>query len=783
MIAKVNFPRADEDPKLKRGHDWLLQYAKATWEDSKSMPNTMFFHAAAKYQELRDLALGKQDVNKYKPLLMVDEGASESWLSIDWSTRPVHTKFRDIFISKILQRKFRIGATPIDALGKSKMDEYFADKKAKIKLREIAARMQDEELLNSPALALDPQDPEDMDQLQMQMQYGIKLDVAIMAEKGIKLVFYQNDIEDVRKQVVEDLFDLGVGGIKETLDDNGSVIVRRVDPANLICNFVRNGNFPDREIKHMGEIIEVPLTEMSAHFTNAEMESIVDSCRGKDGNPEYASQSSTYNMGYDGFKAKVLDLELITDDVIVYERRIDARGNKHTNKSKFKNKDKSDSYIDLPDGTKEKKYVNRTMENIYKIKWVMGTDLCYEYGLANNMKRVPEKKYIGQTSMSYHLYAYNFNNMRAQSMMERLRPVVDDYHMTHYKLQNLKNRMVASGWAIDLDALEGVDLAKSGENMTPIKVLEMYFQSGILVYRGSTLDQSNPNRKPLEQLVNSYGQELTSLAGELERLKQEMRDVTGLNEITDGSTPSDRMLNGVSSLAEAGTNNAIFPIMQADRRILERTAKGVIQRLQIAVRNGDIEGVVNGIGAGAVEFVRVTGDIGLHNWGIMIQDIPDDEERQMLLQQLNLKDAQGQIDPEDWVTIYSIDDIKEARQFLAWKIKKRKEEAQQMQQQIDEANTQRQIQSAQAAEEAKRQTAREAHQAKMEEINLEKQWDFKIRSMERSMQHETSLVSTAMQSNANAASSGTQPMFGLPEQEEEPQEQMPQQMPQEMMQQ
>lgn len=286
--------------------------------------------------------------------------------------------------------------------------------------------------------------------------------------------------------------------------------------------------------------------------------------------------------------------------------------------------------------------------------------------------------------------------------------------------------MIPNGWAIDLDALETVTLEKGGAEMHPKQVLDMFFQSGILVYRGSSLDGTNPNRKPIEQVQNSYGNELTALTNELIRIVNEMRDLTGLNEVTDGSTPSDRMLNGVASLANQSTNNALGKIIRADKWMNQSVAKGVIQRLQICVKNGDVEGIVPALGEGTVRHIKVTNAIAPHVWGIMILDIPTDEERQMLLQQLNLKDANGQIEPEDVVTVYNIHNIKEARQYLAYKTKKRKQEAQQAAAQQQQQNTQSQIQSAQAAELEKRKT-----------IKLE--YDLKLRNELRKIEEEKKL--------------------------------------------
>lgn len=718
------YPRHDVNPKEKQGEKWLLQYAKGAYHDSEKTAENIFWRAATKYQELRDIALGKASTDKYKPLLGLEEGQDESHLSIDWSNRPVASKFRDIALSKIIQRQFRITATPLDSLARSEMDTQLADMQAKIMLKQQAMAMGLGEIAQSPHLLTEPGEPEDLEELEMKATYNMKLNVAIEAEQGIELVFYQNDIELHRKKVIEDLFDLGVGGYKEWIDNNGMVRIRACEMSNMLVSFCRKPDFSDAV--HMGEIIEVPLVEISQHFTPAQMEIIANANKGRFGNPQWIGDNSRYNEGFDGFKCQVLDLEILSDDVIVYEKRVDKRGNVHTNKGKWEKRN-SDAKVVI-DGKEVPKYYPRTITNVYRVKWVIGTDLVYDYGLAHNMKREPSKKLMGRTTFSYHLFSYNYDNMRAQSMMERLRPLYDDYMMTHFKLQNLKNRMIPNGWAIDLDALESVDLKASGEAMKPIQVLEMLFQSGVLVYRGSTLDNSNPNRKPVEPIMNSNHQELIALTNELQRIKMEMTEMIGLNVVTDSSSPSDRMLNGVAAMAQQATNNALYRIMGADKHLLERAAKGVVQRLQIAVKQGDVEGIVRALGEGTVRHLKVTQAIAPHIWGIMIQDIPSDEERQMLLQQLNLKDAQGQVDPEDIVTVYNIHNIKEARQYLAYKSKKRKQEAEQAALQQIEANKQSQIESAQAAEQAKRETLQFEYDLKLrnELAILEKQKEIKL---------------------------------------------------------
>jgi hypothetical protein len=720
------FPRHDINPKEKNDK-WFIKYCEAALRNAETESNYIFSKSAKNYEEIRDYALGKQSNTRYKPMLGVEEVSDKSWYAIDWSIRPIISTVRDIVISKILLREFHITATPIDAMAKTKVDKFLAAATARIALKTAATQMGAPDLASMPALQPDDGEPSDADELQMQKNFGVKLSFAAEAEEGVKYIYNENNIYHHRKKVVESLFDFGVGGYKEELLDDGCIKVRSVNVSNIISNFCRDNDFSD--MVHLGEIIEVSLQDLAEEdkFTKEDLLAISEQVAGKDGNPKWQSNNTTYNMGYDGFKVQVLDIEILSYDDTVYEKRIDDYGNLKVGKTKYSKKFKDQKII--VDGKEVPRYTAKRKQNVYKGKWIIGTEYVYDFGLANNMKREPDKRYSAATSLSYHLYAYNFDNMRCQSYMMRLIPMIDEYQLTTYKLQNLKNRMVPNGWAIDLDALESIDLAKSGTNMTPLAVLDMYFQSGTLIYRGKDLDNTNPNRKPVELLQNSQVQELVGYASDLARIKQEMNMVCGLNEVTDASTPPERLQNAGYTLANEATNNALYPLVLADKTLLENTAKGVIMRLQIAVKNGDIEGIQEGLGDGAIKIIKITEAIAPYVWGIQIQDKPTDEERSMLLEQLNVKDQQGLIDAEDIVALYNMDNIKKARMYLAYKIKKNKAKMQQDALEQQQQTGQVQIQSAQAAEQAKQETLMLEHKNTMEEINLTNQWKYLIEEL------------------------------------------------------
>ena len=69
--SSISYPDAQIDPRLK-GFDWILQYFKAAWADSLNyMPSSMLFNTSInRFTEIKQYALGKQSISKYKKALL-----------------------------------------------------------------------------------------------------------------------------------------------------------------------------------------------------------------------------------------------------------------------------------------------------------------------------------------------------------------------------------------------------------------------------------------------------------------------------------------------------------------------------------------------------------------------------------------------------------------------------------------------------------------------------------------------------------------------------------------
>jgi hypothetical protein len=288
------------------------------------------------------------------------------------------------------------------------------------------------------------------------------------------------------------------------------------------------------------------------------------------------------------------------------------------------------------------------------------------------------------------------------------------------------NQARPKGIMIEMGALEEIPLGKGGKQLTPMKVLDLYNKTGTLVYRKSDSQGRMTNYKPIEELENGLGRDIMSYWQIIQNNIQMLRDITGLNELTDGSTPDPRTLTTVAKLAYEGTNNALTHIVYGEKKLLESLANAVVLRLQDVVLKGEVKGYMRSLGNNTLNFIRVNPNLHLHEYGIFLEDKPTDDQRAMLMQQVAAGQANGMLDIEDAIIIQNTDNLKVAQQILAYKIKKRKQEEEEKAIRMQQMNAETQQQSAMVAEQAKQQTLQVEGQVKAQIIQVEKELDAKL---------------------------------------------------------
>ena len=163
-----SYPDHQIDPR-KKGKDWILQYCKAAWQDAgTNLPLTSLYRGRDRYNEIRQYALGKQSIDKYKKAIFGDDIPDTSVLSNNWNVYAIIPKYREISVSKIIQRLFNINAFAIDESAKSEEDAYYAKIRTKIIMRD-AAMQASPKLAQSPVLQKATGEPDDLEELELSL--------------------------------------------------------------------------------------------------------------------------------------------------------------------------------------------------------------------------------------------------------------------------------------------------------------------------------------------------------------------------------------------------------------------------------------------------------------------------------------------------------------------------------------------------------------------------------------------------------------------------------------
>lgn len=706
----ANFPSHLIDARRK-DKKWISQYIYAAWQDFQESYPDGFYNAKDRYHETKLYMLGKQPITKYKKMLDPQKTASgdESWFNIDWNVIPIIPKFRRLALGRLKKSTYNITATAVDAIALDDKEKYYADAAAKILMRKEFEKQG----IDPEMIGMKDSDPQDLDELEMHLNFSYKHQMASEMEQAIDLVLNLNNFSDLRGTVIEDIHDYGIAGYREYFDSAGRIKVKRVNPSNLVTSYTNDKNFLD--IQYCGEVIEMTIADLKQmageEISEAQYQELYEKYEGK--HTARQIKHSEYAKNYDGMRIKVLDLEFYSVNDLVLEERINRKGNIVVGRT---DREKNN--------TEKKKYSRTSYKVVYKGMWVIDSDIYFNCGLQTNMKRA--KTSLSETTMSYHLVAPDIYQMVTYSLGEQMKSIADQIQLAWYKLQNVMLRARPRGIQIEIGALENVPLGKGGKAMKPLDIIDLYNQTGNLVFRAADDENVQTGYRPITELNNGLGDEAARYFDIINRNVQLLRDILGFNEVSDASTPDPRMLKGVASLASESTNNALAYIKESERSLTERLAYNISLRVQDAVEHGTLEGYIKALGSNSMNFFRASKDITLHDYGIFLQDKPDEVQRERMARRLEQALQAGQITIADSLAIENIDNLKQAEEVLAFKIKRNQEDKRKESERQQQMNAQVQIQSAQAAEQAKQQTIQVEAQTKAQILQMEKQLEAQL---------------------------------------------------------
>jgi len=642
-----------------------------------------FGNSWQRFHQLRLYARGEQNVQKYKDELSIN--GDLSYLNLDWKPVAVLSKFVDIEVNGMTDKGYKINSFATDPFATKERTAHATAIAQDAFAKDLMAQTKD--LLGVDLKRSNvPEDqlPTTKEELELHMQLTYKQAIEIAEEELIENVFSFNKYEEIKKRLAYDLTVLGIAASKTDFNLANGIEVKYVDPANLVYSYTEDPNFED--IYYVGEVKSITLEELKKLFpylTDSELKEIEK----YPGNINYTRNAAGNDDDYS--QVQVLFFEYKTYNNQVFKI-------KYTEQGLEKALEKPDTFLDAPESDNFER-VHRAIEVLYSGAKILGHEKMLKWELAENMTR----PYSDQTKvrMNYNIVAPRMYKGRIESLVSKCIGFADMIQLTHLKIQQVLARMVPDGVFVDVDGLAEVDLG-NGTTYNPQEALNMYFQTGSIVGRSMTQDgDGNRGMIPIQELQSSSGiAKIQALTQTYQYYLQMIRDVTGLNEARDGSQPSKDSLVGLQKLAAAASNTATKHILQSLMYLTVRNAENISLRAADMV-NFPLtkQALMNSISTFNVNTLEQMEKLNMHEFGIFLELEPEEQDKQVLEQNIQVALQTGQIDLEDVIDLREINNIKLANQLL--KIKRKQK--QQRDQQAQMANIQAQAQAnAQASEQA-----------------------------------------------------------------------------------
>jgi len=679
------------------------------------------------FHRLRLYARGEQSTQKYKDEMSIN--GDLSYLNLDWKPIPVIPKFVDIVVNGISSKNYEIKAYAEDPEATKAKTMYaegiLRDMMAKDLLNDIQSKL-GANLYNT----VDPSNlPETKEELEIHLQLDYKQAVEIAEEEVINQILDRNRYTLINRRLNYDLTVLGIASVKTNWNKANGVTIEYVDPANLVYSYTEDPNFED--IYYVGEVKSIALEELKKQFPNLTDEDLKEI--------EQYPGNANYTRNYYGQDSNDNTVQVLYFEYKTYSNQVFKI--KQTEQGLEKALEKPDTF-NPPENDSFTK-VSRSIEVLYSGAKILGFEKMLKWELAENMTRPFAD--TTKVEMNYTICAPRMYKGRIESIVSRITTFADMIQLTHLKLQQVLSRMVPDGVFVDVDGLAEVDLG-NGTNYNAAEALNMYFQTGSIVGRSMSQDGGmNPGKVPIQELQTSSGNaKISSLISTYQYYLQMIRDVTGLNEARDGSTPDRDALVGLQKMAAANSNTATRHILQSSLFLTLRICENIALRINDSLNYPlTKQSLIESISISNVETLKEIENLNLHDFGIYLELEPEDEEKAQLEQNIQVALQSGGIDLEDAIDIRQIKNLKLANQSLKYKRKKKLERDQANQQ----ANIQAQGQAnAQASEAAAMAEVQKQQALAQTEIQIEQaKSQFKIQQIQQEAEIKKQLMAQEFQ--------------------------------------
>lgn len=643
-VKRVNgFPSDFLSPETKASKEYSLKWAETMDKVGLNSSSNGFFPGFLpgtqlnKFAIWRSYARANQSIDKYKPQLGVrkkthNDPNATSYRVLNWEILDIYSKFVNVLIGKLLEQNNDIG---INAIDKRAQD---ARRKKEIELQDEAINGTFYDSITAktgikferPVHEDVVPPPSSLGEIGMFMGQFYKEDYCLIVQDLIKEINEQDNYNYILSEVARDLVEIGVA-VTKTYRVGNKILRRKCNPERMGISSSTKSNFED--IKFIYEDWDLTIGQLKeiagAQLSEDEYKEIAETQMGRNiftdiNVPEYFQQNLCYP--WDSTKVTVKDCVWFSPDWMTEQIATNSFGNTEVQQKeydwwrKLEAKGVTTDSFNKANASKVNRYC---LDNQYQCLWIKGTKHVINFGKSKDMLK--NSSSIGKTVGPYTVYQMK------KCTTESVLPVVDNIQINWMQYQHHIAKSTPAGPAIEFTALQDISIeGASGKKLTPKQALQIYWETGTLLWRRRDAAGNLSNFKPIEEMKggisNAAERHFQFIIQDINLLRGQI----GLNELTDASTPNSEMGKTVATMASGATDDALRPLHFAFDEINKGTTQRTVMHITGMARTGLAPYYTEAIGLRGMSLLKFLSDLTEHELGCYLEKAPTQEEAQWI---------------------------------------------------------------------------------------------------------------------------------------------------------
>jgi len=608
------YPKPDHlIPVEDKGKDWHMAFCKYIYAQEINGTVGGFCDKRSIFPELRDYSNGEQNKDQYIDRFLQkspdNEYQRKSYININFDILSIAPKFKKVALGITDEVTFDTSVDDVDDFASTerqnrKWDVWF-EKEYGEKLKKF-----DEEV-GIPEKKVDFK-PRNRDELNLIYQMGgFRLNTEIAMETLLQHTDNVSDKEELARKIKEDIYIYNVGAAMDSVNHRtGQCEYERLDPYRLIVLGGKNHN-DRRDATAYGYLEWMSLQQVAeeAELNEDEIRDLASKYESEYGNYqiEFLTNSDDKKFGLDDFMIPVLNCEFSSID----------------RQYKFKKKGRNGEVFSYPQKNQnvyddeKRKTVVTNLQVWRKAKWVVGTEICWKHGLQYNIPR----KSKAESKSSFHVYAFD-----GQSIQEQLNTLLDSIQNWWLRYQTIKQEGRYSGIAIEFSALKNISLGK--EKLSPIELLRIYNQKGVLFYKSTTHRGHFVNNagRPIDVIPSGIKDDIATVIIGMKHDLDLIREISGINEVVASSDPNPDVGLGASRIAMGSASNMLKYIVTGWQNIYKSVSENIMLRAQIIAKYGPDSYYREVLGDKNWEMIKTGADNNIQRYGLNLNVRPNKNE-------------------------------------------------------------------------------------------------------------------------------------------------------------